>query len=150
MSDRCSGLCCRHFYLPYSPDELAHLADEQRWRDEYQEAHPGADLPPELQGTIYTEIRLIADLAVYLGDEAPPNNRFSGGRVASGGIYTCKYLQPSGDCGIYERRPAMCRDYPYSKTCEWGDRCEWTEGRVRGLREWRETPSGRRLHLTLM
>lgn len=32
--------------------------------------------------------------------------------------YTCKHLQKSGDCGIYESRPRMCSNYPYGKACE--------------------------------
>lgn len=33
-------------------------------------------------------------------------------------VYTCRHLQLNGDCGIYEDRPAMCRDYPYGQVCE--------------------------------
>ena len=30
-----------------------------------------------------------------------------------GWFYTCRHFVPgSGDCGVYERRPRMCRQYP--------------------------------------
>lgn len=38
--------------------------------------------------------------------------------------YTCRHLDPaSGLCSIYDRRPEMCRAYPYGRLC--GDpKCE--------------------------
>lgn len=33
--------------------------------------------------------------------------------------YTCKHFDhTTRDCGIYEMRPAMCRDYPYGRVCK--------------------------------
>lgn len=29
-------------------------------------------------------------------------------------------------CGIYGQRPAMCRDYPYGRSCDFGCPCEGT------------------------
>jgi uncharacterized protein len=41
--------------------------------------------------------------------------------------YTCRHLQPNGDCGIYESRPLMCSDYPYNGgKCEF-EGCTWDE-----------------------
>lgn len=31
--------------------------------------------------------------------------------------YTCRHHLPNGDCGIYERRPRMCADFPYDRPC---------------------------------
>lgn len=35
-----------------------------------------------------------------------------------GARYTCANLLPSGDCGIYDSRPSMCRRYPYGRGCD--------------------------------
>jgi Fe-S-cluster containining protein len=32
--------------------------------------------------------------------------------------YTCKHLGADGLCGIYDRRPKMCREYPYGGACD--------------------------------
>lgn len=34
-------------------------------------------------------------------------------------MYSCKNQLPSGDCGIYETRPHMCRHYPNGRRCEY-------------------------------
>lgn len=31
--------------------------------------------------------------------------------------YSCRHLQSNGDCGIYDRRPEMCRRYPLDGFC---------------------------------
>lgn len=38
-----------------------------------------------------------------------------------GHFYTCLNLQPGGDCGVYEARPRMCRNFPYGKACPFPD-----------------------------
>lgn len=43
-------------------------------------------------------------------------------------LYSCVHLDGDGDCGIYDRRPAMCRDYPYGRRCEYSG-CAWDYGR---------------------
>ena len=34
-------------------------------------------------------------------------------------FFTCRHLQQNGDCGIYQTRPQMCRDYPSVVDCEY-------------------------------
>lgn len=43
--------------------------------------------------------------------------------------YRCVHLQEDGNCGIYEIRPTMCRDYPYDKGCTF-DGCTWDKVRL--------------------
>lgn len=85
---RCTGHCCKEFTLPSYPKIR-------------QRARMGDD-----------DARHVLDLIIPLGGTT--HNR-SGERIY---IYTCKELQPNGDCGIYAERPHMCRDYPYGRPCE--------------------------------
>ena len=57
----------------------------------------------------------IAAMVVLIPESDPPR-------------FTCRNLQPNGDCGVYEARPAMCRDFPYDRRCgvpgcTWASRC---------------------------
>ena len=38
-------------------------------------------------------------------------------RIRGEWLYTCKHLRKNGDCGIYEFRPRMCRDFPGESAC---------------------------------
>lgn len=121
---RCTGHCCRAFFLPYSPEEIhrAYLA----WRD--GKPVPRSSLEsPEIPNLI--DIHLVASMVRHLGfgtrrDVAPtaPISPTKGARNSAaqpGHFYTCVHLQPNGDCGIYDIRPAMCRDYPYGLPCRY-------------------------------
>ena len=49
---------------------------------------------------------------------------------AGGWLFTCRHLDElTGDCLIYESRPGMCRDYPYSRPCGYPG-CSWSRGRA--------------------
>ena len=43
-------------------------------------------------------------------------------------MFTCANVLPNGNCGIYERRPEMCRRFPFcgdrDAICPFPD-CEW-------------------------
>lgn len=93
---RCSGHCCKRFYLPLSPDELKQARVQGR----------------------YTDIETIADMVIFLekskmrvdGTEGPEEGHY----------YTCRHFdEASGNCGIYERRPRMCSEYPYGAACKY-------------------------------
>lgn len=115
-TDRCVGHCCRLFYLPQSPQDLVDFvarADERVARGEGN----GMD----------AEIRTIAAMAIHVAAHDPASDDVT---VRSGFLahftpasdgkvhwYTCRHLQPNGDCGIYDVRPPMCRDYPYQQPC---------------------------------
>lgn len=120
MSARCRGNCCRAFTLPFSPTELQDHAEKQARRD----ANPGAGY----EGSKWNEIEQVAGMAVYLGrgwmdaDSGDFISEFEGlGRgynmTGARDVYTCRNLRDNGDCGIYETRPKMCRDYPYEQPC---------------------------------
>lgn len=85
---RCTGHCCRAFPLPLTPEEIADPEHMARFIDGPQ----------------------IAAMVRYIGP-APPGS--TGGHHS----YSCTSLTDSGDCGIYEDRPVMCRDFPYGRTC---------------------------------
>lgn len=87
MTDRCTGHCCRVFGLPHSPEDLT----DPKTNIEDQE--------------------VVADMAIPIY-WVPDMDRFF-----SDWTYTCRHLQPNGDCAIYEQRPKMCRDYPYDEPC---------------------------------
>lgn len=146
MGDRCTGHCCKHFFLPLTPEELAttlhrlrrredwemvnyrrrvdavDLHDRETWRTDLS-TNP---LPAELEGPNYDlrEIEKIAEMAVYLGTTHPRL-----GEMDRGGIYTCRHLSSDGQCTIYTTRPDICRHYPYGNKCEWGDDCHWDAAR---------------------
>ena len=107
MGDRCTGHCCREFYLPFSNQEVADYA-------------AGVNLPPNE----ITDIGFMARNAVFIGKGPDGSNYF-----------TCRmYDSATGNCGAYERRPRVCSGYPsYTK----GDKCSnkgctWTEERATG------------------
>lgn len=44
--------------------------------------------------------------------------------------YTCKYFDDrTRNCGNYENRPKMCKDYPYGRNCDFLD-CTWKSVRL--------------------
>lgn len=43
--------------------------------------------------------------------------------------YTCRHLQPNGDCAIYARRPRMCSGFPYGARCLYRE-CTWDAARA--------------------
>ncbi len=55
--------------------------------------------------------------------------------------YRCNNLLPSGDCGIYEIRPNMCRNFPYEHPCPYGAECTSDDARAGRM--------GRKRHLPL-
>lgn len=98
MEHRCSGHCCKEFFLPYTPEGL--LDARERFKN--------------------PEIVLIADMVKYLGVVRPSDNFF----VSHGAFYTCKHFD-GANCLIYETRPVMCQDYPYGRACEHNDCTMW-------------------------
>lgn len=103
MGDRCTGACCRRLWLPFSTRA-------------------------EISSSGWPDAQQIAEMVVPLEDQylAPDGLPIS---VSRGIFVTCKNLQPNGDCGIYENRPGMCRDFPDGYSCSCGTLCEWDEAR---------------------
>src|SRR3990167_5464451 len=87
---RCSGHCCKCFSLQHHFSEVQ--ADYQRYL-----SNPKASKIPQVD----TIMNMVIPLGMYRGQET----------------FTCKNLQKNGDCGIYETRPQMCRDFPGPSPC---------------------------------
>jgi Fe-S-cluster containining protein len=123
--NRCTGACCKEFYLPRGPAQFAAealgfflLAEFGNPRDR----QPNADHAEELSK--------IAQLAVPTreigkGDTMPSGKAYAHeDRVQ---LYTCRWFDGT-NCTVYETRPSMCRRYPYGSKCE-HDTCSWDAAR---------------------
>jgi Fe-S-cluster containining protein len=80
---------------------------------------PNCTWPDGTERERYMDLEQIAGMVEYLDSK----------RSACAGnpmyhYYRCKNLQPNGDCGIYDTRPDMCRDYPYGRPCKI-EGCTW-------------------------
>jgi len=93
--NRC-GVCCEDIPAPYTPADLASRLSD-----------------PELN----------ADWRAFLGGLEPVEERTNGWR------YRCRHFQRDedglGTCGIFERRPAVCRGYPYGGVVRRWAQCAW-------------------------
>lgn len=110
---RCTGHCCRSFFLPATPSELA-------WQGElHAMAERGEPLPEGAR--LFRDGPQIAGMVVHLG--AFHRNPIGDSRAATmsepGNFYRCRNLLANGDCAIYSRRPWMCRVYPRDSVCEY-------------------------------
>ena len=89
---RCTGHCCKNFALEYSYAEIQE--DYENWlRDPKSSKIP--------------QIEIIAPMLKPLRSD-PKHSEY---------VYTCKNLTSTGDCGIYQVRPQMCRDFPETDGC---------------------------------
>ncbi len=116
MSDRCTGACCTRFAFTgkgTTPEEIVGFIRENG-RDGAQIADMILPLYPLIPGAEY-----------------PTGNVVLEKPVGGGWVFTCKHFNlETRDCGIYESRPEMCREYPYRSPCEHGERCTWSLGRA--------------------
>lgn len=96
MADRCTGHCCKSFYLPYTVEGLRELAARKAAEGVWETA---------------VEARQVADMIVPVEGE---ENRYS----------CIHHSADTGDCGIYLTRPRMCRDFPDDRPCPFVG-CEW-------------------------
>src|SRR6186713_2485093 len=87
---RCTGNCCRQFSLEFPLSEVE--ADYARFR-----ADPGSAKIPNIE----TIAPMIVSLGKFRGQE----------------LFTCRNLSADGNCGIYDTRPKMCRDFPGPDPC---------------------------------
>jgi Fe-S-cluster containining protein len=92
----CPGHCCVAFYLPTPHDRVAEIADDMR------------------------DGEVIADMVIPLSLSQANERleRFGAEREygpdSEGHVYTCRHFDDRTRlCTIYERRPEMCRDFPY-------------------------------------
>lgn len=113
---RCTGHCCRRFTLPLSPKELA----------DNLEAFKDGEVRDRNEHNIVQDIETIAEMVVPLGMSADTPSGFKLDKPVH--WYGCKHQAANGDCLIYERRPALCRDYPYGQPCTYAG-CTWNEAK---------------------
>lgn len=113
---RCTGHCCRSFYLPFTPEELADIDD-----------------------STHIDGSKIAAMAIPV---APVGQRPHGlafpmiDPPVVGHYYTCRHLI-GNDCSIYDERPRMCRTYPEGQKCNYkgctsGDAAQEGDTDIRG------------------
>lgn len=115
---RCTGHCCKAFILPFTPAELWKRYD--KW---HTPPIPLEELPPEEQQEgprIPDEIHLIAPMVRLVDVLEAGDTCLMTGKIlqAQTIFYTCVHLDENNNCGIYEHRPKMCRDYPYGNECQ--------------------------------
>lgn len=139
MGDRCTGHCCREFTLPVSPDELATRAKDNPYDLEVQ----------KIAGMV---VHLKTVSVAELGDANPQDWRGIHPAEMRGAQhwYTCTiYDKTTGNCGDYDQRPRMCRDYPGNsepygiermracryKACTW-DKARFADCGIDVRREW--------------
>jgi len=117
---RCTGHCCRNIVLPISPGEIAMSAAAVR---------DGAEFQGDSDVTLYQDVEQIAgmlrfDRVLRAGDIDKQSGKPMRSDHGVGGtvwVYQCANLTPEGNCGVYEDRPRMCREYP--RYCD-GGRCD--------------------------
>ena len=108
---RCVGHCCRRFAMEHSLDDLQ--ADLARWQRD-----PAT--------SVIKDVEKIAPMVI-------PIAQSRGGQEF---VYTCRNLGASGDCGIYETRPQMCRDFPTAEGCHFRG-CKSSDSAYFGMPWWR-------------
>jgi Fe-S-cluster containining protein len=92
---RCSGHCCKGFHLPY-------------WYNEIMKMERGPNIT---NNQFHKDTRIIQAMLIPMYWECT-------GVDDEMRRYSCKHQLSNGDCGIYEERPYLCRDYP-KRRCEW-------------------------------
>ena len=144
VTNRCTGHCCRSFYLPYSPKELE--AKYRLWQGSSATRFVKNGLKDN-RGAVPEDIWLIYPMVEYLGMKQPfkkvnPSNDALLGRSDRGHYYSCKHFDDKAKkCTIYEIRPRICRDYPYGSKCEY-EGCTWKK--VRAMKETKAATAARK------
>lgn len=124
---RCTGDCCRAFVLSATYGDALRAYDAWRAGAQSYVGHGGG------QRWIPVDIHLLATMIRPLGEfTTHPITGREYDRPTT--LYFCVHLDGDGDCGIYDRRPEMCRNYPYGRRCEYPD-CAWDYGRKLPLLE---------------
>ena len=125
---RCTGHCCTCVTIPFTPAELKAQYDVPRGTpgrkpdidDLYEMLIPLGDFPANPLMKVHKESW--AEKALRIGTTDKWRERKDGNRGHERQFfYTCRHLQMNGDCGNYEKRPAMCRDYPNGHICGFTD-----------------------------
>lgn len=108
---RCVGHCCRRFAIEHSPEQLR--MDYALWKKDPSSSK-------------IKDIEKIATMVIHLKSSVDGIEH----------VYTCKNLLSNGDCGIYQVRPQMCRDFPESDGCHYRG-CKSDRSAYFGMPWWR-------------
>jgi Fe-S-cluster containining protein len=96
----CTGLCCKKFYLPVKYDELMKTEGS-------------------LNGSV-EEREFIKDMVIWLEDYKKTSEE----DTHEGAYYTCRYWDTETHlCKVYEKRPIMCKGFPYKRKCKYDENC---------------------------
>lgn len=127
--DRCRGHCCHGFqlwdyeYATRRYNELLAMPEDERpeSEEEFLFIYPML-IPlrlPVVSKTSRHPFYQLAEVQTASDWSLDPKNF---GPDSPTTTYSCKNLQPNGDCGIYgQRRPKMCERYPNGRPCEFVD-----------------------------
>lgn len=108
--DRCTGGCCRAFALSGTYGELLRSYDAWRNHQTTFIRHGGG------KRALLPDAHLVALMVRPLGEfMANPLTGTAFDKLTM--VYSCAHLEDNGDCGIYDRRPQLCRDYPNDRRC---------------------------------
>lgn len=105
---RCTGHCCKRFYLPLSPADLELACEAQRQKDAGDTVELWRDFKGDQHGVVgmdgeIVQIAGMVELVDTIQKSAITDSREH--------FYTCKNFDGQ-NCTIYESRPPMCRNYP--------------------------------------
>ena len=115
-SHACGGACCESFTLPYPPIVLVASAEATK-----RLADPEFEWPSHVP--MLEDIVQIAEMVDYIGEfDHPPHETVHAVEHSHLHYYRCRNLGEDGLCTIYERRPQMCRAFPYGRRCNYA-RC---------------------------
>ncbi len=110
--DRCRGGCCKEFYLRVSLRELKVMYD--------------LEVSSGVENKYVRDIKTVYPMLIDRDELGDSNGNPLGYQNHR---YECRNLQPNGDCGIYEKRPWMCRSFPNDRPCPNAD-CTWSLGQL--------------------
>lgn len=108
----CDGRCCSIFNYPHTPEFL-------KFRHESLNGYPDDKMLSEML------VRLTPKEAIERAEKfgvVPPRGMTrEQWAEKTGPVYTCKHWdEETRLCTVYDKRPQMCRDYPYGKRCQHG------------------------------
>ena len=117
MGDRCTGDCCRAFVLSITHGELLRGYDSWRAGGKDCIRHGGGKMGiPSDAHIVALMVRPLGEFTANPLTGTPFNRRKM--------VYSCVHLGDNGDCGIYDRRPSLCRSFPGDCKCEYPG-CTW-------------------------
>lgn len=122
---RCIGHCCRLFYAPTTPEKITRCQEAAVKREQGEPFPVDLTLPRDHE----TILDMLIPVRPVVEGETPPGQKtYKIDRWGSkeGWLFRCKHFdEESHDCRIYDRRPKMCRDYPYGEPCDF-EGCTYT------------------------